>query len=126
MKPEDPTPTTSETPNHEAHEADHAPAQEAAAQGQITKIADIQRMNMDQLNVSLEKWALNTWALLQNLKWSLKSFEPRLKIRQKFSSAKESSKSFLMVLDSSDPPTTTICPPLKTSMSLPLRSAASI
>jgi transcription termination factor Rho len=46
MKPEDPNNLTSETPNHEAEQAPITPTQ-----GQITKIADLQRMNMDQLNV---------------------------------------------------------------------------
>jgi transcription termination factor Rho len=60
MKPEDPIPTTSETPNHEGHEAEQqAPAHESAAgQGQITMIADLQRMNMDQLNVVAKEMGL--------------------------------------------------------------------
>lgn len=60
MKPEDPTPTTSDNPNHENHEAEqHASAQETAAgQGQITMIADLQRMNMDQLNVVAREMGL--------------------------------------------------------------------
>jgi transcription termination factor Rho len=60
MKPEDPRPTTSETPNHEGHEAEQqAPAYEpAAGQGQITMIADLQRMNMDQLNVVAKEMGL--------------------------------------------------------------------
>ncbi len=53
MKPEDPTNLTSETPNHEAEQAPITPAQ-----GQITKIADLQRMNMDQLNVVAREMGL--------------------------------------------------------------------
>ncbi len=57
MKPEDPTPTTSEPPHHEAEH--HAPAgTPEPTTGQITMIADLQRMNMDQLNVVAREMGL--------------------------------------------------------------------
>lgn len=54
MKPEDPTNLTSETPNHETEQ--NVPV--TPVQGQITKIADLQRMNMDQLNVVAREMGL--------------------------------------------------------------------
>lgn len=52
MKPEDPNHLT-ETPNQEAEQNTPTPVQ-----GQITKIADLQRMNMDQLNVVAREMGL--------------------------------------------------------------------
>jgi transcription termination factor Rho len=52
MKPEDPNNLT-ETPNPDVDQNNPAPVQ-----GQITKIADLQRMNMDQLNVVAREMGL--------------------------------------------------------------------
>ncbi len=62
MKPEDPTPLTSDktsdqTADNPQNEMEHnVPAQ--PAQGQITMIADLQRMNMDQLNAVAREMGL--------------------------------------------------------------------
>ena len=62
-----------------AHPANRG--QENQAPGEIIQIADIQRMNIDQLNQFMQdKLVLNIWALLQNLKWFLKLLKPFLKI----------------------------------------------
>jgi len=53
MKPEDPT-QTSDTPQNDLEQ--NIPIQ--PVQGQITKIADLQRMNMDQLNVVAKEMGL--------------------------------------------------------------------
>jgi transcription termination factor Rho len=53
MKPDDPT-QTSDTPQNDLEQNIPSPP----AQGQITKIADLQRMNMDQLNVVAKEMGL--------------------------------------------------------------------
>jgi transcription termination factor Rho len=53
MKPEDPT-QTSDTPQNDLEQNIPSPP----VQGQITKIADLQRMNMDQLNVVAREMGL--------------------------------------------------------------------
>jgi len=54
MKPEDPNHLTSETAHHEAEQ--NMPS--TPVQGQITMIADLQRMNMDQLNIVAREMGL--------------------------------------------------------------------
>jgi transcription termination factor Rho len=57
MKPEDPT-QTSDTPQNDMEPSVPAPQETASTPGQITKIADLQRMNMDQLNVVAREMGL--------------------------------------------------------------------
>jgi transcription termination factor Rho len=57
MKPEDPT-QTSDTPQNDMEPSVPAPQETPSIPGQITKIADLQRMNMDQLNVAAREMGL--------------------------------------------------------------------
>jgi transcription termination factor Rho len=57
MKPEDPT-QTSDTPQNDMESSTPAPQETPSSPGQITKIADLQRMNMDQLNVVAREMGL--------------------------------------------------------------------